>query len=252
MTRTVEQDLALGEEVRTSIKLVEAGLAQLQRIDGANDFYHLPMLLLANGFERLMKTIISLHHLRETGSYPTRKIFLTGRKGHDLVRLLDDIISRCFGSDYLKRPAALHDVEYLRTDPQLRRLVQLLSDFGQAARYYHLDVVLGGGQETVSPEQTWQELELEVLSERSPDWLDRFKGPANLTGVYRDITHDLIVRLEKFARALVRLFTIGDLGDDAKRHTGTIGPFLYLMNGDLGRRDYAQEFRAWRAARSKS
>ena len=246
---TVQQHVALGEEVRTSIKLIEAGLAHLQRIDGANDFYHLPMLLLANGFERLTKTIICLHHLPETGSYPTRKIFPTGRKGHDLVALLDDIISRCFGPDYLKRPAASDDVEYLRADAQLRKLVHLLSNFGQAARYYHLDVVLGEDHETDSPEQTWQQLEMEVLQEKGADWFDRLRAPANFSGIYGDITQDLVIRFEKFARALVRLFTIGDLGDEAKRHTGTIGPFLYLMDRDLGKRNYSQEFRAWRRAR---
>ena len=252
MAATVQQHWAIGEEVLTSIRLIEAGLGHLQRIDGANDFYHLPMLLLASGFERLMKTIICFSHLRQTGSYPPKKFFHSDRQGHNLVRLLDDIVSQCFRPAYLNRPAAADDVDYLRTDPRLRKLIEILSDFGQAARYYHLDFVLKRKLETDSPEQTWQQLELDVLREDGPEWLEQLKPPANLTNVYQKITNDLVVRFEKFARALVRLFTIGDLGDEAKRHTGTIGPFLYLMDGDLGRRDYSQNFRAWRARRSSA
>ncbi len=240
---TTVQQWAIQEEVRISISLIEAGLGHLQRIDGANDFYHLPMLLLASGFERLMKTIICFSHLRQTGSYPPQKFFHSDRQGHNLVRLLDDIVSQCFRPAYLDRPAAADDVDYLRTDPRLRKLIEILSDFGQAARYYHLDIVLKRKLETDSPEQTWQQLELDVLRDDGPDWLEQLKPPVNLTNVYQKITNDLVVRFERFARALVRLFTIGDLGDEALRLTGTIKPFLFSGEEYLGKRDYSQDFR---------
>jgi hypothetical protein len=238
MPPTVEQNVAVGEEVRTSIKLIEAGLGQLQRIDGANDFYHLPMLLLASGFERLMKSIICFHTLHETGEYPGRNAFLRGRAGHDLARLLNKITKECFSEAYLKRvPVARQDIEYLRTDKRLLELVRILSDFGQAARYYHLDVVLGDNPTTSSPEQQWQQVEMAILREDN-DWADQLKPPVNMDKVYKRITNDLVVRLEVFARALTRLFTIGGLGDEAKRHTGTIAPFLHLCDDELGKRAY--------------
>ncbi len=238
MSPTVQQNLALGEELRTSIKLIQAGLGHLQRIDGANDFYHLPMLLLASGFERLMKTIICFHALRETGNYPAQNAFPRGRKGHDLVRLLNRVTEECFGEAYVERvPAAREDVEYLRTDSRLLELVGILSDFGQTTRYYYLDVVLGNAAGMDSPEQKWQQVEMAVLIEED-DWVDQLKRPANSGRLYSRITTDLVVRLEMFARALARLFTIGGLGDEAKRHTGTIAPFLFLRNDELGKRVY--------------
>jgi len=238
MPPTVEQNVAVGEEVRTSIKLIEAGLKQLQRIDGANDFYHLPMLLLASGFERLMKTIVCFHTLHERGEYPARNAFPRGRTGHDLTRLLNKITQECFSEAYLNRvPAARQDVEYLRNDSRLRELVRILSDFGQAARYHNLDIVLGGSPTTLSAEQQWEQVELAILRE-DDDWAEQLKAPVNTDKLYKRITTDLVVRLEMFARALTRLFTIGGLGDEAKRHTGTIQPFLFLRDAELGKRVY--------------
>jgi hypothetical protein len=242
MAPTIEQQWAIQEEVRTSIKLIEAGLGHLQRIGGVNDFYHLPMLLLANGFERLMKTIICLYHLGETDKFPEGKSFFrSDRKGHDLVHLLDRVIAACFRPDYLRRPAARDDLQYLRRDPRLRQLVQLLSEFGQAARYYELDTVLGQRHDTDSPDDTWRRLESEVLGD-DPQWMDKLKDPSNVRWVYLEITTRFVIALEKFARALVRLFTIGDLGDEALAMTGIVKPFLFLDDGALGTRDYLQEF----------
>lgn len=188
-----------------------------------------------------MKTIICFNQLRQTGRYPPQKFFHSDRQGHNLVRLLDDIVSQCFRPAYVNRPDAADDVDYLRADSRLRKLIQILTDFGHAARYYHLDIVLKRKLETDSPEQTWQQLELDVLREDGPDWLEQLKPPANLTNVYQKITNDLVVRFERFARALVRLFTIGDLGDEALRLTGTIKPFLILRDGYLGNRDYSKD-----------
>jgi len=238
MSSTVEQHVALGEEVRTSIKLIEVGLGQLQRIDGANDFYHLPMLILASGFERLMKAIICLHTYHETGDYPTRKAFPFGRKGHNLVWLLNKITEECFSPAYLEKvPAAREDVEYLRTDAQLRKLVEILSSFGQTARYHNLDIVLGEKPKTSSPDQMWTHVEMTVLKE-DDDWAHQLKATANLDKLCKRITTKLVIRLEMFVRALARLFTIGELGDEAKRHTGTIARFLFLHDDELGKRVY--------------
>lgn len=235
MSPTVKQHIALSREVSTSIKLIRAGLGQLQRIDVANDFYHLPMLTLASGFERLMKTIICLYTFRETGDYPSVKAFPPGRRGHDLIWLLDKITKECFDQEYLEIPVACKDVEYLRSDA-LRKLIEILSSFGQTARYYDLDIVLGKSPATPSPDQMWAQVEMAVLKE-ADDWVQRLKS-AKLDEVYMRITTKFVIQLEMFTRALTRLFTIGGLGDEAKRHTATIAPFLYLRDEELGTRVY--------------
>ena len=133
----------IGEELLTAIRLLKTGLRELNRMTGANDFFHLPILLLASGFERMMKTVICCHHLETTGMYPDRSVFLRGNRGHDLVRLLEHITQQCFSNNYLARiPAAETDINILRNNKKLLNIVRILSDFGQSARYYNLNVVL--------------------------------------------------------------------------------------------------------------
>ena len=52
--------ISLINEVETAINLLKKGMAELQQISGANDFYHTPILLLSSGFERLIKCLICL------------------------------------------------------------------------------------------------------------------------------------------------------------------------------------------------
>ncbi len=78
MDETIEKQIAISEEVRNSIRLIEIGLGNLQHIDGANDFYHATFLTLSSGFERLMKTIICFYKYEEEGNYPAMSYFKNG------------------------------------------------------------------------------------------------------------------------------------------------------------------------------
>lgn len=88
-----EQKWALTKELDAGIRLIKAGLRELQRIDGANDFFHLPMALLSQGIERLLKTIICYHYLEQRGELPPRDAFGKGVQGHNLVRHLEFIVN---------------------------------------------------------------------------------------------------------------------------------------------------------------
>jgi hypothetical protein len=232
------QNLALIEEIRTSIRLLEYGFRSLQQIDGANDFYHVSLLTIASGFERLMKTIICLDVLETTGAFPTNSALFSGRKGHDLDMLLEKVLTQCFTSAYINsREAARQDYDYLTVEPEFRKLFRILSDFGQAARYYNLDVMLGIPRNTGSPEAEWKKLEFDFLTQDA-DWAAQLTDSAKFTEIRARINREIVSRLECCARALTRLFTLGGLGQLAKQQTGTIWPFLTLMDNDLGKRKY--------------
>jgi len=233
-----EQEFALCEEVLTAVRLIKLGFRALQQLSGENTFRHLPMLTLASGFERLMKVVLCLHQLRENGDFPSRRYLMDN--GHDLEKLLSRITTDCFTDSYLhKVPAARTDVEYLRTDSHLLTMVGLLSRFGKAARYYNLDVISGTSPDTDSPEQELQKLEITVLR-GLPGGIEaqiaRAKG--DVTPLFKIIYGELIAVMERFARALCRLFTIGELGPLAKRQTGVIKDFLFLAESDLGTVQY--------------
>lgn len=230
------QNVMIGEELLTAVRLLKTGLRELNRRNGSTDFFHLPILLLASGFERMMKTVICCHYLEATGDYPKRAVF--GRSGHDLVHLLNQITRVCFSDDYLSRiPAAKNDIEFLRNDPKLSAIVQILSDFGQSARYYNLNVVLGEQNPGPSPDNEWQKLEMEILRE-DPLWMNRIGDSNQNDAIHGQINRALTIQCEKLARALARLFTIGGLGPQAKRISPHVYHFLFLMEDKLGKTDY--------------
>lgn len=232
------QKVMIGEELYTAIRLLKSGLRELSRISGANDFFHLPILLLASGFERFMKTIICCYQLAVKGEFPKRNIFLPGKQGHNLIYLLDVITKECFSDKYLaKIPAAQQDINFLRNNKQLRRMIQILSDFGQSARYYNLNIVLGGKNPGPSPDEEWQELEMEILKEDS-NWIKSIQDPNKSDAIYKKINRKLTIHCERFARSLSRLLTIGGLGNEAKRISSYTHNFLFLTDDQLGKRDY--------------
>lgn len=63
MPPSVIQNVALNQELLNAVRLIRSGFGQLQNLDGGNDFYHLPLLKLASGFERFMKVILCLRAL---------------------------------------------------------------------------------------------------------------------------------------------------------------------------------------------
>ena len=235
---TALQNVMIGEELLTAVRLLKVGLRELNRMNAATDFFHLPILLLASGFERMMKTVICYHHLETTGEFPNRDRFPQGRRGHDLVWLLNEITSKCFSDAYVSHiPAARADIEFLRNDAKLRRIVEILSEFGQSARYYNLNVVLGSVDRGPSPDDEWQRLEMEIMHEDS-SWTDRIGDPSQSNTIHREINTELTVQCERLARSLSRLFTIGAFGPLAKQISSHTSHFLGLMDNELGLTDY--------------
>ena len=232
------QNVMIGEELLSSIRLLKTGLRELNRMDSSTDFFHLPILLLASGFERMMKTVICCHHLKTTGKYPKRDVFPNGKKGHDLVWMLNKIANECYSDTYLTNiPAAISDIKFLRDDTKLSKIIKILSDFGQSARYYNLNVVLGEQNPGPSPDDEWQELQMEILQE-DPLWKSRIKNPKENTLIHNEINKAMTVHCEKLARALSRLFTIGGLGAQGRQISIHTNHFLKMRDEQLGKSDY--------------
>ncbi|MEH6799118.1 MAG: hypothetical protein V7681_07435 [Halopseudomonas sabulinigri] len=237
MTSEFQRNVALDQELSTAVRLIKIGLGQLQTLDAGNDFYHLPLLTLASGFERFMKVTLCFRWLGVHGSFPTSEAFPVGRNGHDLKCLLQKIRNDCFLDDYVDNiPAARADIEYLNSETLLS-FISVLSDFGQAARYYNLDIIIGRKIQTENPDIAWQSLETEILLGRTDLMAEIADNPTN-NRFHSQINNEVVSRLERFARALARLYTIGRIGDEAKRYIGHIGYFLHLSDSDLGKNRY--------------
>ena len=211
---------ALDSELRTAVGLTKYGFASLQAINMANDFYHLPLLLLASGLERLCKCALCCKSLKEKSRFLTRKE-LKNRFRHSLADLLMTICGDCFPDEYLQRPCAKADRDFIANDPLLKKVVACLSNFGAGGRYYDLDILSGEDNVCESPEAQWQQIE-NMMEETD----------------YKDINRRIVGNVERLVRALCRLFTLGPLGEEAGRYCGTLNDFLNLRDSDLGTKNY--------------
>lgn len=228
------QVMALNREVEAGVRLSQEGIEALRRLDGANDFYHLPMQLLAQGFERLLKLTLALAELQTTGGLPPSKRLRTDY-GHDIVALTDAVLERVANQPaYVRRPAVQEDLHFIRHDAHLRRMLAVLSTFGKWSRYYRLEEFLDpdGVAPEDDPDRAWEAIETEILR-RHPDWIQQLDPKAG-GRAFETIARDITTTLDRFARAITRMWTLGALHEEAKRHLGTIKGFLFLRDHELG------------------
>ena len=199
----------------------------------ANDFIHLPLQLLAQGFERLLKLTYALAWMKQHGHLPDTRTFR--QFGHRVDRLTDELVTLVATQlEYASRPAVQDDLDFLRSDPLLRSHLQLLSAFGTWSRYYHFEEFLGAvhGDEA-DPELTWDRIEMEILASVEGG-LALLQHPGRADEVQRLLSEQITSVLERFARAITRMWTLGALHPEAQRLTGIIGDFLFLHDRDLG------------------
>jgi hypothetical protein len=228
------QVLALNRESEAAVRLSQEGIAALRRLDGANDFYHLPMQLLAQGFERLLKLTLALAELQATGALPPSK-HLRVEYGHDIVALTDAVVERVANQPaYARRPAVQEDLDFIRDDAHLRQMLAVLSTFGTWSRYYRLEEFLDphGVAPEDDPDLAWEAIETEILR-RHPDWIQQL-DPKEGGLAFETIARDITATLDRFARAITRMWTLGALHEEARHHLGTIKGFLFLRDHELG------------------
>ena len=117
-------------------------------------------------------------------------------------------------------------------------MLSLFSNFGQGGRYYNIDIVLGKTpSDYEDTKNAWNKIEMTILRNRK-GLLEETSNINRYDKVRQEINRELIITLEKFARALSRLFTLADFGDFAKQASPLVYDFLMLKDRDLGTSDY--------------
>ena len=225
--------LCLFEELETSRELLKYGFGHLQEIDMGNTFYHLPHQLIASGLERFMKCYITLVYDGRHGSYPENAYMRS--LSHDLKKLLDRICAEFYGGK--ARPFVQREFDCISTDLVLQDCIRILSQFGQKARYYNLDVVTGVTNPPIDPKEQWEALESSV-----EDATPFLENPESLHRDYYPRVHSrLIARMERLVRAIAMQFTLGDHADSNGRLgqlSSVYAEFRNLRDDDLGTTDY--------------
>jgi hypothetical protein len=208
----LDREIALVEEVNTAIFLVREGLLSLEKLQVDGDLSHLSMLLLSNGFERLLKTIICLSALEKNPSNPDFRDIKRDIKTHNINDLLKRTISICKDWNYREKCAETKkDMVFWENCKDLQELVEILTNFGdKSGRYYNVDFIIGS-------KTIWQ-------------------NPCKLFESYCNgkTVKDITTLLQRFARSLCRMFVWGQLGQTGKNMEQIVGDFCYLPDGDLG------------------
>jgi hypothetical protein len=156
---------------------------------------------------------------------------------HGLLGLTDDLIGLVENvGDYVRPQAAQDDLTFMRSDAELRTILTLLGDFGKAGRYQRLDEFLDPDSvDEIDPYRRWEELEFDVV-QRQPGWFDRIQASLDTDELHRDAAIHIAGLIDRFARAVARMWTLGALPEDARRYSSLLGPFLGLRDGQLGER----------------
>lgn len=235
----MKRAIALIEELETSISLIKYGLREIQSIRNNKVFYHLLMLTLASGFERLMKVIILLYKTEKDASYP-KECPWDINNGHNLTVLKKFILKECFSEKYLACSGVANtDLDFLKNDQRLNEFVNIISNFGKSARYYNLDLYIGKTVKTLSPEREWKKLE-KLIIEEQPEQKRKIllDNNINMDAYYKIITKEIVIKFERLARALSRLFTLGGMSEKAKQLSPIVSDFIELRDKDLGEKRY--------------
>jgi hypothetical protein len=227
---TVQQKVASALEARTAIGLIEAAIGNFQRLDGANDEVHLPLQLLAQGFERLLKLTLAFVTYEQTGSLPTAAELKT----HDLEKLLEALMAKAATDHaYASRPAVKDDLAFLAKDPLFLLCLNIVASFAKRDRYHDLTVLLSGSAPSSSPAHTWSEVE-NALLDRHPEWRARL-ADASFDGWWEVMGTEVTALIERFTRALARMWTFGPAQRLGKPLTAEVYDFVTLPDSELGK-----------------
>jgi len=205
---------------------------------GFNEEDYVTLILLSTGFEHLMKCIICLRYYHIHKKYPTLD-FIKKNFGHDLHKSKKYIEKELGEMNYGSRLATKNDIEFLKNNQHLDNFISLLSQFGNGARYYNLDIVTEGDSHYKDPRNVFDDLINEIIKEHPR--LEKLRDDISRNKEFDErLSYELIVLVEKFARALSRLFSLGDFGSLAKTMTGNVSCF-FLRDTDLGKAEYCNK-----------
>lgn len=230
------RNISLVFEIDNSIKFIKRGLGEVQKITGANDFYHPALQFLSSGFERLFKTMLCLNFKEINNRLPSYKELLKGKNGHDIEYLKKEVEKICIP---VTRPFASMDYDIITKDEIINIICKTLSEYGQKSRYFNLDAVLGKEQE-FDAVNAWEKIETKMLIEQmgKKKFHKMVQDPKSLDSLYEKSNELIISRLELFLRAITRQFIFGNFSKDSNTFIFEIEPFRDIDDKDIGKNDY--------------
>lgn len=227
------QVASLVEETETAIKLLDEGIRVIAAWDGGEDDRIRGLFSISPGFERLLKLTMTLILYGE-GAHPSSKDFKK-QYGHRLLPLLDDVLVKARAdAELMKRQALRDDIDFCASDRHLREMLDIFGEFGQGGRYHNLDVVLDSSSRADDPMSRWDALEVALHGE-DPRWLRLAESDPALWSErwYPHLAARQVEPLQRAARFLVGLWTVGPAQGEGKKLKGSLRRFLCLTDDGL-------------------
>ena len=137
------------------------------------------------------------------------------------------------------RPFANMDYDIITKDEIINSICKTLSKYGQKARYFNLDAVLGSEQEFDSVKE-WEKVETKMLKEHMGEkkFYKMLQDPKLLDSLFEKSNELIVSRLELFLRAITRQFIFGNFSKDSKTFLFEIEPFSDIEDNKIGNTDY--------------
>ena len=231
--------LHLAEELHVAVKTICSGFGLLQQSAKATERnVFLVLLVLSTSFERLLKGVLCLHSMEESGE-PLSESELR-RFGHDLSEISDAVFEKGLSPSVLKRPAAREDAAFIENDEVIGGILDVLSDFAVSERYLHLDGVNDPSQDRDWLWGRWESIEELTMPE---DEYLRLVGEGEIEKLRTRTGEVMIAKMERFLRAVMRTLYWSDKeGEQSGGSARSIGTeafdFLALRDEELGQTRY--------------
>lgn len=208
--------IALREDLRIAVQLIKNGLEIIARTSLVEDIYYSAFLLLAIGYEHILKDIICIGNHGKTGNFAVK----LKKYRHNLNKMLETVITEYMTDPFFRNTeAGVACLKFVTEDKMLGRILEILSDFGETDRYYYLDVVTSDNPKeewtNESAEQRWASFEMDVYKEYlGPNWKEEFAKQPPKEDPYKKIVPMLTMTLQQFNQALIGIFKQGHLAKD--------------------------------------
>ena len=230
------RNIAVVIEIENSIKYLRNGLAEIQKITAANDFYDPPLIYLSGGFERLFKSMLCLYFKETNARLPETNEIWNNRNGHDITFLKGEVEKICISID---RPFAKADYKIITQDDTINEICKILSAYGSRARYFNLDAILGKEQE-FDAKNRWKKIETVVLKKYYGEkkFYKMLEKPELMDDIYKKSSELLVSKIELLLRAITRQFIFGNFSSDSKTYLFQIKFFTDIEDNQIGKTDY--------------
>lgn len=216
--------------------MLRSGLSEIQKMHPGNDFYDPILIYLSGGLERLFKSMICLNFKEINGRLPDYNELIGKNNGHDIEYLKKRVESFCIP---INRPFAAMDYSVLTQDKFVDDVCKILSAYGQKARYFNLDAVLGREQK-LDAKNEWQTLEASLAEEYYgfDKYWEMVLDGTQIEGLRKKSSELIVIQLELFFRSICRQFIFGNFSSESQNFRSQIDYFYDIDDKSLGKTEW--------------